>query len=85
MAAKRTVFLNSERELIRTVPQTEVKKLKAAFRIVMRDYFRMREQENKFGKSLEMFCLNISPWTIPHKVRQKWLKEFHLTATVKRG
>jgi len=72
---KKTVFLNGEREPIRTVRQTDVDQLKAAFRVVMKDYLRMKQQQARFEDSLEKFCLKISPWSIPHREMQPWLKE----------
>ena len=84
MAAKKTVFLNQDAP-IREVRQTEVNKLKDAFKIVMKDYFRMKQQQTKFESSLEMFCLKISPWTIPHRIRRQWLRDFHRTAPARRG
>jgi hypothetical protein len=84
MAAKKTVFLNQDAP-IREVRQTEVNKLKDAFRIVMRDYLRMKLQQTKFESSLEMFCMKISPWTIPRKRVETWIKGIRATGTVRKG
>lgn len=73
--AARKVFLNSENSLVREVRQTEVKKLKEAFKVVVRDYLRMKQQQSKFEDSLEKFCLKISPWSIPHRTVQTWVKD----------
>jgi hypothetical protein len=75
MAAKKTVFLNRAGEKIRTVPQTEVDELKDAFRVVIKDYLRVKKAQSKFESSLEMFCLKISPWSIPHRELEPCLKQ----------
>lgn len=74
MAAKKTVFLNEDAP-IREVRQTEVDKLKDAFRVVIKDYLRMKRAQGRFEDSLEMFCVKINPWSIPHRETQSWIKE----------
>ena len=84
MAAKKTVFLNKPGR-VREIRQTDIDDLKKAFGIMVDDYIRMKAQQSKFEDSLERVCLKISPWTIPRKRVQRWLHEFHRTATVSRG